>query len=183
MTEDVNKLTELCLKFCNIIKQYTKYIVVSGFFIISSGRSRATEDIDIIIERINLDIFIKIHEDLKKSGFECLQDDDPIKIYNIYLKENIAVRYFQNNDFIPNIEIKLSKDDLDDYQIISRKKVEFTEIDIFFSSIEVNIAFKEELLKSKKDINDAKFLRIVYKDEINKKEIDKVKKMIKKYRL
>lgn len=65
----------------------------------------------------------------------------------------------------------------------TRKKITFTGIDVYFSSIEANIAFKEELLKSPKDLDDAKHLRIVYSEKINESEIDKIKKLIKKYRL
>lgn len=47
----------------------------------------------------------------------------------------------------------------------------------------MNIAFKEELLKSDKDIEDAKHLRIIYGDKIDEKEIEKRKKEIRKLRL
>ena len=72
---------------------------------------------------------------------------------------------------------------LDEYQIKNRKKYEFTGIDVYFSSVESCIAFKEEFLKSPKDISDANHLRIVYSEEINDKEIEKIKKMIRKYRM
>ena len=58
-----------------------------------------------------------------------------------------------------------------------------TGLDIYFSSIEMNIAFKEELLKSDKDLDDSKHLRIVYGDKINSSEIEKIKKMIRRLRL
>ena len=41
------------------------------------------------------------------------------------------------------------------------------EKNIWFSSIESNIAFKEEYLKSDKDLEDAEHLRIIYKDKID----------------
>ena len=183
MTKDYNILEEFCVSFCKIIDKYTDYIVVSGFFVISSGRSRATEDIDIIIKPLDLDKFILMHKDLEKANFECLQDSNPNKIYTNYLIKNIAVRYFRGTDFIPNIELKFAKDELDYYQLKNRKKIEFTDIDVFFSSVEACIAFKEELLQSPKDIEDANYLKVVYSDYIIKDEIIKIKKMIKKYRL
>jgi len=176
-------LGDLCRTFCKIIQKYTKYIVVSGFLVIMSGRSRATEDIDIIIKPIDLNTFIKLHKELVQNQFQCLQSSDPIEIFSRYLKENLPVRYIKNGNFIPNIELKFAKDKLDEYQILTRKKIPFTEIDIFFSSIEANIAFKEELLKSPKDLDDAKHLRIVYSDDLDEKEIEKIKKMIHKFRL
>lgn len=183
MVKNRNKLAELCLRFCNVIEKYVKYIVVSGFFAIVSGRSRATEDIDIIIEQINSDQFLEMHNDLVKNEYSCLQSSNPSEIYGDYLKAFLPVRYMHSNKIIPNIELKFAKDELDYYQIATRKKIEFTELDVYFSSVEANIAFKEELLKSPKDLDDAKFLRKVYQKEINEKEIDNLKKMIRTYRL
>ncbi|NVM30318.1 MAG: hypothetical protein HWN65_15845 [Candidatus Helarchaeota archaeon] len=183
MVTDYNYLANFCQSFCEILERYTRYIVVSGFLVISSGRSRGTEDIDVIIEPIDLDIYLKLHEELKKNQFQCLQSSDPNEIYNKYLKEKIPIRFIQNDKLIPNIELKFAKDELDEYQLKTRKKIELTEINVFFSSIEANIAFKEELLKTPKDLDDARHLRIVYSGEIDEKEIEKLKKMIKKYRL
>ena len=156
---------------------------MSGFFAIVSGRSRATEDIDIIIEQLNSEQFLEMHNDLIKNEFSCLQSSNPSEIYDSYLKAFLPVRYMHSNKVIPNIELKFAKDELDYYQISTRKKIAFTELDVYFSSIEANIAFKEELLKSPKDLEDAKFLKIVYQKELNEKEIDNLKKMIRKYRV
>ena len=47
----------------------------------------------------------------------------------------------------------------------------------------MNIAFKEELLKSEKDIDDAKHLRIIYSDVLDENEIKKIKAEIHRLRL
>lgn len=182
MNENTNILVKTCVEFCHIIEKYTEYVVVSGFFVITSGRSRATEDIDIISKRIDLKTFKKMHMDLTRNNFICMQSSDPNKIFYTYLIENIPVRYFKENKLIPNVELKFTKDKLDEYQIENREKIDFTGVDVFFSSIEMNIAFKEELLKSKKDLEDAKYLRIVYKNKINEKEVERIKDLIKKYK-
>lgn len=46
----------------------------------------------------------------------------------------------------------------------------------------MNIAFKEEYLKSPKDLEDARHLRIVYDNLIDEEEINNIKKMIKELR-
>ena len=81
------------------------------------------------------------------------------------------------------MELKLAKDELDDYQILTRKKLPFTGLDLYFSSIEMNIAFKEELLRSEKDMDDAKHLRIIYSDVLDENEITKIKADIRRLRL
>ena len=81
------------------------------------------------------------------------------------------------------MEIKFVKDELDLLQLSTRQKLPLSGLDVWFSSIEMNIAFKEELLKSDKDLEDAKHLRIIYEDKINESFIKDIKKMIRKYRL
>ncbi len=169
--------------FVDVVEKHAKYIIVSGFVAIAHGRSRGTEDVDIIIERINKDEFIKMHNDLLLAGFECVQSEYPEVIYDDYLTEKTSVRYVRKGHFIPEMELKLAKDELDDYQIQTRKKLPLTGLDLYFSSIEMNIAFKEELLKSEKDMDDAKHLRIIYSDVLDENEIKNIKVEIRRLRL
>ncbi|MBI2449724.1 hypothetical protein HYV49_05505 [Candidatus Pacearchaeota archaeon] len=182
---DKNILDKFAEDFCSIVDKYVKYIVVSGFVAISHGRKRTTEDIDMIIERISFEKFRDLHEELDKAGFECMQSSDPKVIYNDYLKDNISVRYSRKGgDFLPpEMEIKFVKDELDELQMKTRKKLPFTGLDIWFSSIEFNVAFKEELLKSDKDLEDARHFRIIYKDKIDNNFIEEIKRKIRKLRL
>ena len=181
--EDRNILDKFTEEFCRVIDNYVKYIVVSGFVAIAHGRNRGTIDIDMIIERISFDKFKKIHEDLVKAGFESLQSSRVEDIFD-YLNKGDSVRYIRQGEYVPpEMDIKFAKDELDLFQLAHRKKLPFTGLDIWFSDIETNIAFKEELLKSDKDIEDAKHLRIIYKEEINEKYINEIKKMIKRLRL
>lgn len=180
---DRNILDKFAEDFCNIVEKHCRYIVVSGFVAISHGRTRATEDIDLIIEKIDLNTFEKLHEDLVSVGFECLQSENFKTLFEIYLKDGISIRYVRKGQMLPEMEMKLAKDSLDEMQIETRVKLPLTGLDIYFSSIEMNIAFKEELLKSDKDILDAKQLREVYLDKIDEAEIDRIKTLIKKLRL
>lgn len=51
-----NILDQFVIDFCKVVEKHCKYIIVSGFVVISSGRTRATEDIDMIIERTDINI-------------------------------------------------------------------------------------------------------------------------------
>lgn len=180
--DERNILDEFCKKFCKVVEKHCKYIIVSGFVAISSGRTRATEDIDMIIERLDLDKFKELHEALIKKGFVCMQSSHPENIYE-YLINSTCVRYTFKDKPLPEMELKFSKDELDDLQISTREKIPLTGLDIWFSSINMNVAFKEELLRSEKDIKDAEHLRKVYPEMIDEKEINVIKKMIRRLRL
>ena len=179
---DKNILDKFVIDFVRVTDKYVKYIIVSGFVAIAHGRTRGTEDIDMIIEKIPIEKFINLHNALLNAGFECIQSSEPLVIYD-YLTHSTSIRYTRNGEFLPEMEIKFAKDSLDELQLKTRKKLELTGLDVYFSSIEMNIAFKEELLKSDKDMEDARHLRVIYKDSINENEINEIKKQIKHLRL
>ena len=180
--DNKNILDEFCTKFCSIIEKHCKYIICSGFVAISSGRTRATEDIDMIIEKLDYDEFKKLHEELVKKNFTCMQSDEAKIIYD-YLKDNTSVRYTLKDQPLPEMEVKFAKDILDDFQIKTRIKLPLTGLDVWFGSIDMNIAFKEEYLKSEKDIKDAEHLRKVYPELMDEGKINSIKKMIREIRL
>ena len=180
--KDRNILDKFCEEFCAIVEKHCKYIIVSGFVAIASGRTRGTEDIDMIIEKVSFNIFKFLFNELTKSGFVCMQSSDAKEVYD-YLNENIPVRFTWRDKELPEMEVKFSKDAIDEYQLKNRVKLKLTGLDVWFSNINVNIAFKEELLKSPKDLEDARHLRIVYQELINEEEIDKIKGLIRKLRL
>jgi hypothetical protein len=111
-----------------------------------------------------------------------MQSGDASVIYE-YLADKTNVRYTYMDKPVPEMELKFAKDALDDYQLSTRKKIALTGLDVYFSSIEMNIAFKEEYLKSDKDMEDARHLRLVFSDEINEEEIRRIKSMIRELRL
>lgn len=180
--KDINILNKFCEDFCKIVEKHCKYIIVSGFVAIASGRTRGTEDIDMITEKINLKKFKELFLELIDNNFECIQTKSAEEAYN-YLTDNTSIRFTWKNKFLPEMEIKFAKDILDEYQLRNRIKLELTGLQVWFSDINTNVAFKEELLKSPKDLEDARHLRIVFSEMINEEEINKIKDMIKRLRL
>ncbi|MBT4376417.1 hypothetical protein HOD29_03515 [archaeon] len=173
-------LDEFTEDFCNIVDKHCKYIICSGFVAISHGRSRGTEDIDMIIEKLSEEEFEKLHKNLNENGFECIQTKDSKTIYNEYLLQGDSVRYIKQNQMLPEMEIKFSKDEIDNEQLNSRIKIPFTGLNVYFPKIEEAIAFKEEYLKSEKDLEDARHLRIIYEDNLDEEYIKKFKEKIKR---
>ena len=175
-------LDKFAEEFCEIINKHAKYIVCSGFVAIAHGRSRGTEDIDMIIEPIPKDKFLALHQELVSDLFVCVQSDNPLLLYDEYLKKGVSIRYVYKSDgfFPPEMEVKFAKDELDFKQLRTRVKFPLTHLNIYFSTIEHNIAFKEEWLRSEKDLEDAKHLRIIYEGKIDESMIDNIKEAIKR---
>ena len=182
MGDYTNILDEFAIEFSKIIEKYTEYIIVSGFVAISSGRTRATEYIDMIIKPVDKETFITIHNELVSKNFVCVQSSSGDEVFSTYLFNFDSVRYFINGKPLPEMELKFARDELDEYQLKTKTKLKLTELDLWFSNVNVNIAFKEHLLKSPKDMEDAKHLRIVYRELVSEDEIKEVRGLIDKCR-
>ena len=176
--EDKSILDEFANKFISILEKYLIYAIVGGYVAIAHGRTRGTEDIDIVIDLMNLNKFTELHKELIDSGFECIQGDDPKLLFNDYLLTKDSIRYILKDKYTPEIELFFCKDEISKFQLKTRKKYPLTKSDFYFTSIEGNIAFKEYLLTSPKDMEDARFLRERYSNNIDEKEINRIKKLI-----
>jgi hypothetical protein len=148
------------------LKKHIDYVIVSGYVAILLGRARASEDVDVIIPRITFSDFKKLYRDLKENDFYCLNAEEEKIVYS-YLEENLAIRFAKLDTTIPNIKLKWIKDDFD--KIAMKKTIDVTIKDkhICISHLELQVAFKEVILKSPKDLEDALHLRSVAKEYLD----------------
>jgi len=178
LISDRNVLDQFVIDFTRVLEKHSKYAIVSGFLAISSGRVRGTEDIDLIVEEMTKEKFSKFFKDIYKHKFVCVQGNDCELIWELYLKSKDTIRFVRIGTMIPDMEFKFPKSEADRVGLIKRKKIPLTGLPVYFGSIESTIAFKEHLLKSPKDIDDSRHLRLIYSKEINEKEITRIKKLI-----
>ena len=67
--KELNALDKLTIDFTSILnKLEIKYVLVSGYVSILFGRSRSSEDIDIIMEKISIERFKRLWAEL---SFNC----------------------------------------------------------------------------------------------------------------
>lgn len=142
-----------------------KYVVISGYVAILFGRSRISEDVDILIEHISFEKFQKFWSEIE-PGYECLNTGNSYEAYNDYLENHHAIRLAKKGSFIPNIELKFAKNDLDRYSIEHRKNVKLADRSLYISPLELQIPYKL-FLGSEKDIEDARFLFKLFKDNLD----------------
>ncbi len=174
---ELSELDLFTINFVKILRKYTLYVVVSGYVAILLGRSRASEDVDIIIPKLPHKVFEKLILDLKKDDFYCLQTDDVHEMYD-YLNDNFAVRFAKNKTVIPNIELKFAKNNIDAISLQNTVKIKLNDEEIITSALELQIAFKEEVLKSPKDIEDARHIRLVAQEHLNIALLNEYKRML-----
>lgn len=100
--------------------------------------------------------------------FECLNTSDVKDAYKRYLSKGISLRFSRKDSYIPNIEFKFPKLEIDFWTLEKRIKVTLNDYQLFISPLELQIPFKL-YLGSQKDIEDARHLYKLFKDYLNKK--------------
>ena len=178
LDKDINELDKFVFKFVKILQKHTAYVIVSGYVAILLGRDRATDDIDIFIPKTSKEKLALLYEDLLKNGYWCLNSSELDDMYDLLMSKH-SVRFALEPSVSPNIEIKFSKDVYDDASLKEPLIVKINDSELRISYIELQIAFKEEVLKSNKDLEDARHLRLVVKGHLNENLINEYKKKLR----
>jgi len=171
--KELNHLDVFVIDFCKTLYDLKiDFVVVSGYVSILFGRSKETEDVDLLIEETPFDVFKKLWTELS-GNFECLNTLDCRGSFE-YLKKANAVRFSRKGSFIPNIELKFQKTSIDRLTLNSAVEVVLNKKHkLRISPIETQIAYKL-YLGSEKDIEDAKFLYELFFDNINHEKLAEV---------
>ena len=173
---ELSDLDIFALDFVRILRMHTDYVIVSGYVSILLGRARASEDIDIIIPRMDAREFRSLLDDIGNAGFYCLNAEDGDIFEQI--GSNLPVRFARQNTVIPNIELKYAKNRIDEISLESKILVRLGKEELNISNLEMQIAFKEEVLKSPKDMEDARHIRNIAKDHLKPELIKDYRRML-----
>lgn len=167
--KELDNLDKFVIDFTSILnKEKINYVIMSGYISILFGRNRTSEDVDMFIEKIDFIRFQRLWN-LFQEKFECISTTDAKDAYETYLASNYAIRFSYKNKFIPNMEIKFPKVDLDKWSIENKKKVIINDQILFISPIELQISYKVFMSSEEgdKDIEDAKFIYEIFKGHID----------------
>lgn len=161
----INAIDTFVLDFTSILRQYTEYVIVSGYVVILFGRARGTEDIDTLLKYLDKPRFLSLYNDLVENGYYFLNPEDEHGLYEM-LQDGLGIRAAREHTIIPNIEMKFAKDDYDRYALDNRLDVAFGGSHVFVSPIELQIPYKL-YLGSRKDIEDAVYLWDLFKENLD----------------
>jgi hypothetical protein len=178
---ELTKLDLFVKEFLDILKKYSKYLVVSGFVSISTGRTRGTEDVDVLFEKTSQAEFSSLLNDLFNHKFWCYQGDTLEEIWK-YIKNGESIRFAKENELFPNIEF-IPVDNSRQakfFELNHPQKIKIQDFEFKIPPLEFEILYKEIVLAGKKDIEDAKHLRIFFSDLIKKEKFNEYEPIIKK---
>lgn len=180
LNKDMTGIDIFLRDFLKILVKHSDYLVVSGFVSIVSGRTRGTEDIDIIFPKMEKGKFKLLFEELIKGKFWCYQGDGWEEAYS-YIVDLKSIRFARVGEMFPNVEFI----PFDDSK--KAKKFEFEhpqlmrigDFDFKVPPIEFEILYKEIVLAGDKDIADALHLRTFFSEIIKKDRFKKYEPIIR----
>ena len=161
-------LSELDLFVCrvlDILTSYSPYVIVSGYVAILFGRTRSTEDVDLLIPICDESMFLLLHDKFIELGYEFLNAENGHGLYAI-LASGSGIRLSEKDAFIPNIEIKFTRNESDAYSFKNRIPLIINDRTFWIGPLEMQIAYKL-WLGSGKDIEDAIYIREISRDFID----------------
>lgn len=166
----ISELDKFVFEITSKLAKLTDYVIVSGYIAILFGRSRTTEDIDILIKPIEFSAFVEFLKDISKD-FWVINPGNAEVLYGM-LTDSLAIRIARKNEIIPNAEIKFAQKIIDMTTLENSIEVIINNKNrIRISPLELQIAYKL-FLGSEKDILDAVHLYELLKSIIDLEKIN-----------
>jgi len=165
LDRETSSLDKEVIEFTNILdKIRVDYSIVSGYVAILTGRSRGTEDIDLVIRELSRDDINSLVKILEKNDYWCINTELEA-IYDM-LSDQLSVRVAKKDNVIPNFELFFAQDQYDKTALKDSIKAQIDGSIINISPIELQIAYKLHL-GAEKDLEDALHLYEVFKAELD----------------
>ena len=181
INRELTKLDLFVKDFLDVLKKHSDYLIVSGFVSISTGRTRGTEDVDILAQKLDKTKFVLLLGDLFKNSFWCYQGDTIDEIWK-YIENGDNIRFAKEGEMFPNVEfISVDKSKPTKYfEFTHPQKIKIQDFEFKIPPIEFEILYKEIVLAGKKDIEDAQHLRTFFSELIKKERFKEYEPIIKK---
>ncbi|MBU0757483.1 MAG: hypothetical protein KKF44_05430 [Nanoarchaeota archaeon] len=176
INKELTELDMFVLDLIDTIERIGKYCIISGYVSIFFGRARATEDIDLFLEKITFENFKKLYADIIIKGYE-FTEEDPERLYYEYLSKAVPINIWKKDFPLLRLEVKfalkLSQKIVLNKPLVINLNEKYI---LMFSGIEEQIAYKRYIAKSQKDQEDARHLEIVFQ-EIDLEKIANFKRL------
>ncbi|MBW2983392.1 hypothetical protein KY327_03755 [Candidatus Woesearchaeota archaeon] len=174
----LNHLDKFVIGFLKVFEKHSSYVLVSGYVSILLGRSRISEDIDLLCPTLNKESFLTLHDDLLKAGFYCLNADDTDELYDT-LNTRHSIRYAKEHNPLPNMEVKFAHTRAHKAALKNRITVKLPKTMMRLSPLELQIIYKEQVLGSDKDKEDALHLRKVFDQRLSTEKLNYYERVVR----
>jgi hypothetical protein len=163
--ETLSNLDRLVLEFVSVLEdEEVEYVLVAGYVAILAGRSRSTEDVDVIIEPLDEERADALAAALVEAGFWGVEE--PLEAMFDRFSEGLATRVAPHGEAIPNVEVKQPRTDYDRRSLRDAVTAAFAGHEVRVSPLELQVAFKL-YLGSQTDFEDAAHLYLALGESLD----------------
>lgn len=160
-----NQLDELTIRFSEVLDQFDiEHVYVAGYVSILAGRARSTEDIDVLIERIDEETADRLAERLDEEGFW----GPAMPLFSMYemLDNGDNIWVAPEDQITPHLEVKFARDEFDRASLGNAITARIGDAAISIGPLELQIAYKLHL-SAQKDIEDAVHLYTLFEEGLS----------------
>lgn len=162
---------KLAIEFSTILNELDiSHVFVSGYVALLSGRSRSTEDIDVILEEVNEETLDRLVDRLNAAGM--WGPAMPLDSIGDVAGGHIWVA--REGEMIPRLEVNFVGDRFDRASLENRfpARLEQAEVEIPIGPLELQIAYKL-WMTGKRDFEDALYLHEVFRETLSTSELER----------
>lgn len=165
-----NVLDELVLDIVSIFDRLDiQYVVVSGYVAVLLGRSRTTEDIDVIVEPFGESVAVDLMRELQDAGYWGAAM--PLSELHSTLEDGLPVRIAEDGHRVPNVELKFPTDRYSRLSLENTVTVHLDGASLRVGSLELQIAYKLRM-GAQKDYEDALYLYHLLEGTLNRDRLE-----------
>jgi hypothetical protein len=165
LEKPLNALDELVLGVVTILERHdVRYVVVNGYVTVLLGRSRATEDIDVIVAPFDESTASDLVADLRDAGYWGAAM--PLDDLHATLEDGLPVRVAEDGHRVPNVELKFPTDRYSRLSLENTVTVRLDGASLRIGSLELQIAYKLRM-GAQKDYEDALYLYHLLEGTLN----------------
>lgn len=165
-----NELDDLAVEFSTLLEELgIDHVFVAGYVAILAGRSRATEDIDVLVERVDGETIGELVERLEDASF--WGPAMPLEEMAEMLSGNDNIWIARDDEVIPHLEVKYPSDEFDRASLENSITARIGDAAVPIGPLELQIAYKL-YLGTQKDFEDAIHLYTLFGESLRTNELE-----------
>ncbi|WP_144903928.1 hypothetical protein [Halobellus captivus] len=162
---ELNQLDELAIAFSHVLDRFDiEHVYIAGYVSILAGRARSTEDVDVLIERIDEETAEALVETLDEEGF--WGPAMPLTSMYEMLDHGDNIWVAPTDQITPHLEVKFPRDEFDRASLENAITAEIDDTPLAIGPLELQIAYKLHL-GAQKDIEDAVHLYTLFAESLS----------------
>lgn len=176
LSRELSELDRDVMAFTAVLAdQDIDYVIVSGYVVILTERSRSTEDIDIVLEPLSAFELDQLASRLKSEGYWGMAM--PLDDLSEMLSGGDRLRVAEDGEMFPNLKLWLAANDLEREALSTAITAEIGGTEISISAIELQITYKLRLAKDSgtmdgKVFEDALHLYPTFEEELKPERLE-----------